>query len=100
MVGHHDEWPAAFGDADLQDVHDVRVAGKRTHRVALPQKTLPVIIVEIRSEHLDGDASPEGPLVAAIDDPAAAPANFDGVVEPGGCQFRRYPARHGALALR
>ena len=67
-----------------------------SHRVALAQKTLPVSVVEIRSEHLDGDASPEGLLVAAIDDPAAAPANFDGVVEPGGCQLRRYPARHVA----
>ena len=76
VVGHHDEWPTTLGDADLQDVHDVRVAGKRTHRVALPQKTLPVIIVEIRSEHLDGDASPEGLLVAAIDDPARRPGQL------------------------
>ena len=96
VVGHHDERPVTFGDADLQDVHDVRMAGKRSHREALTQEAFPVIFVEIRRKHLDGDASPERLLVAAIDDPAAAPANFDGVLEPGGCQLRRYPARHSA----
>ena len=96
VVRHHDEWPVTFGNADLQDVHDVRVAGKPAHRVALTEKTFPFIFVEIRRKHLDGDASPERLLVAAIDNPAAAPANFDGVREPGGCQLRRYPARHSA----
>jgi hypothetical protein len=96
VVRHHDEWPVAFGYADMKDVDDVRVAGQPTHRVALTQKPFPVIFVEISREHLDGDASPERLLVAAVDNPTPAPANFDGVLEPGGCQLRRYPARHSA----
>ncbi len=71
-----------------------------SHREALAQKAFPIRVVEIRCEHLDGNASPKRLLGAAIDDPAAAPANFDGVFEPGGCQFRRYPARHVPIVLR
>jgi hypothetical protein len=100
VVRHHDEWPVTFGYTDLQDVHDVRVAGKRSHRVALTQKTFPVTFVEIRRKHLDGHASRERFLVAAIDNAAAAPANFDRVREPGGCQLRLYPARHVPIVLR
>ena len=74
--------------------------GKRSHRIALAQKAFAVVIVEIGCEHLDGDSPPEGLLVAAIDNPAAAAANFDGVLEAGGCQFRRYPARHVPIVLR
>jgi len=100
VVRHHDERPVTFGDPDLQDVHDVRVAGERSHRVALTQKAFPVIFLEVRRKHLDGDASRKRLLVAAIDHPTAAPANFDGVVEPGGCQLRRYSARHVPIVLR
>ena len=99
MIRHHDEWPATFGHTDLQDVHDVRVAGQRSHRVALTQEPFLVVVVEIGREHLDGDGPPERLLVAAIDDAATAPAHFDGVLEPGGCQLRRYPARHVPIVL-
>ena len=58
VVRHHDVWPATFGYADLQDVRDVRVAGKASHRVTLTQKSFPVIVVEIGRKHLDRDASP------------------------------------------
>jgi hypothetical protein len=100
VVRHHDERPVTFGYSDLQDVDDVRVAGKRSHREALTHKAFPVVFFEIRREHFDRDASPERLLVAAVDNSTAAPAHFDGVVEPGGCQLRRHSARHSALVLR
>jgi hypothetical protein len=68
------------------------MAGKRSHRVALTQKTLAVVDVEIRGKHLDGDTSPERPLLAAEDDAPAAPADFDGVCESGGRQLGGYSA--------
>ena len=63
-----------------------------SHRVTLTQKAFPVVFVEIRRKHLDGDASPERLLVAAIDNARAAPADLDGVREPGGRQLGSYPA--------
>ena len=70
----------------------MRMAGKRSHRIALTQKALAVVVVETGRKHLDGDTSPERLLLAAKDDAPAAAADFDGVGEPGGRQFGSYTA--------
>lgn len=101
VIRHHDERTVAVGDADLQDVDDVRVPGEPAHRVTLAQGTLAVVlVVEIGGEDLDGDAAPERLLVAAVHHAATTATDLDGVGEPGGCQFGRYPARHGPTLLR
>jgi hypothetical protein len=68
------------------------MAGERSHRIALTQKALAVVVVETGRKHLDGDTSPERLLLAAKDDAPAAAADFDGVGEPGGRQLSGYSA--------
>ena len=43
VVLHHQIRMAAVGFADLQDTHDVRVAGEPAHRALLPQEPLAVL---------------------------------------------------------
>ena len=99
VVGHHYVRPLTLGHSDLQDVHDVRMAGQPAHRVTLTQETLAVIVVEIGRHHLDSYASPERRLVAAEDNARAAPADFDGVHESGGCQLISDPAPQGGRGV-
>lgn len=100
VVGHHDVRPAGGGDAHLEDVDDVRVAGQPAHREPLAQEPFAVLGVEVGGEHLDRDGAPEGALPAPIDDAEAAPADDEGVVEPRRGEFRRDPLPRGAGGFR
>ena len=52
----HDEIGASGrGDADLQDVDDIGVAGQPAHRALLAQESIEIVSVETRRQHLHGD---------------------------------------------
>ena len=88
MVGHHNERPARGRGADLQDGHDVGVAGEPTHRVLLAQEAVEIFLVKVGGQHLDGDRAVQQGLRASIHDAKAAVSDFGDIFEPRVVQLR------------
>jgi hypothetical protein len=88
VVGHHDERPATGQDADLKNLHDMRVSRKAAHDPLLAQEAGKIVRVKIGGQHLDRNRTVQHRLGAAVDDAKAATTDLLDVVEFRLAQFR------------
>lgn len=58
------------------------MTGQASHRTLFPEKSLPVLGVEIGGEHLDRYRSIQGGLPAAVHHPETTPPDFLDLLEP------------------
>jgi len=97
VVRHDDVRPTVVGDADVEDIDDIRVPGQPARRALLADESFPVLLDEVCGEDLDCHGAVERRLGAAVDDAETAAADLVCVLESGGCQIGRDRTRRAAL---
>ena len=100
VVGHHEKEGAVRGDADVENLDDVRMAGEFAHGALFSYEAGAVVGSDIGGQHFDGDSPTEGTLDAAIDHPESSAPDLLRILEPGRVQFCGDIAAHIALSIR
>jgi hypothetical protein len=57
VILHHDVGPTRRGDADLEDIDNIRVPGQLAHRTLLKQESMDVVRCEVGGKHFDRDGA-------------------------------------------
>ena len=98
MVLHHQKRKTALGFADLQDTHDVRVAGEPAHGALFAHESLAlVLLVEFGVEYLHRHDPVQRGLGAPVDDAVSAAPDLFGIGEASRAQLRDDGRAHVAL---